>query len=96
MIYKCNSVEYREARHRTRKAYRKLIDLRNQLFLNQITINEFIVNVERVIFNDIPTNDSIYLNDGIKNGCYVTILKLLTSSSESDINRLKVDLLTVY
>lgn len=96
MIYKLNNVEYRPQDHRTRQAYHKLIDLRNRLVFNQINFNKFIIEVERTIFNDIPTSDLVYLNDGLKNGCYVTILKLLTSGSDNDINRLKVDLLTVY
>lgn len=96
MIYKCLSVEYKPNNSRTRKAYHKLIDLRNQLIFNQINFNKFIVEVEKVIFNNIPTNDLIYLNDGIKNGCYVTILKLLTAGNDDSINRLKTDLLTVY
>lgn len=96
MIYNCNNAEFKGHKTRTRKAYRHLIDLRNQLQFKQISFNKFIVEVERIIFNKIPSNDLVYLNDGIKNGCYVTILKLLTSSNDNDINRLKVDLLTVY
>ena len=95
MIYKLYNPEYRDATHRTRKAYRHLIILRNKLNLKQINFNKFIVEVEKVIFNEIPTNDLIYLNDGMKNGAYITILKLLTGKDE-DINRLKVDLLTLY
>ena len=96
MIYNCNNVEYKDNSTRTRKAYHKLIGLRNQLNLNQISFNKFIVEVEKVIFNDIPTNDLIYLNDGLKNGCYVTILKCLTAGTDEAINRFKTDLLTVY
>ena len=92
-----NQYEYREPTHRTRKAYRKLIDLRNKYYLNQINDLKFIIEVERVIFNDIPTNDLIYLNDGLKNGSYLTIIKeLLNSLHGGSLYRLKTDLLTVY
>lgn len=93
-----NALEIVEPDHRTRKAYRQLIDLRNQFIFNQIDLITFIESVERVIFNKIPIKDLVYLNDGLKNGAYLTILKLLVKS-ESDWKaaaRFKVDLLTVY
>ena len=88
-----NKYEYYEPDHRTRKAYRKLIDLRNQLIFNQIGLIEFIGYVERVIFNDIPIKDLKYFNND-----YFTILKELINSIESDAAayRLKTDLLTAY
>lgn len=92
-----NSCEFVGPEHRTRKAYRKMIDLRNRYLYNQITDFEFIKAVEIVIFNDIPSDDLIYLNDGIKNGCYLTIIKeLLNSLHGGSLYRLKTDLLTVY
>lgn len=92
-----NSCEFVGPEHRTRKAYRKLIDLRNQYLYNNISDLEFIKGVETVIFNDIPSNDLIYLNDGIKNGAYLTIIKeLLSSTKGGSLYRLKTDLLTVY
>lgn len=92
-----NPYEYYGPEHRTRRAYRRLVDLRNQYLYNQITDLEFIQAVEKVIFNQIPTDDLAYLNDGMKNGCYVTIIKeLLSSTKGGSLYRLKTDLLTVY
>lgn len=92
-----NDVEYLNHNSKTRKAYRALIDLRNKYYWNQLKDVEFINAVEIVIFNDIPTNDLIYLNDGIKNGCYLTIIKeLLKSCNGGSLYRLKTDLLTIY
>lgn len=92
-----NSVEYYPPDHKTRKAYRRLIDLRNQYIYNKITDIEFITAVEKVIFNDISIRDLQYLNDGLKNGSYLTIIKeLLKSTRGSSLYRLKSDLLTVY
>ena len=95
---KLNKYEYYAPEHRTRKAYRKLISLRNAYYFKQITDLEFITGVEICIFNDIPTNDLKYLNDGLKNGAYLTIIKELLRSTKpgGSISRLKTDLLTVY
>ena len=89
-----NKYEYYGPKHRTRKAYRKLIDLRNKHYLNQLFTYEYIEQVERIIFNEIPTKDLKYF--GARP--YFTILKELENSVHSDAAayRLKTDLLTVY
>ena len=92
-----NGPEFYPQDHRTRKAYHKLISLRNQLYFNQIDFLTFVIEVEKIIFNDLPTNDLKYLNDGLTNGCYLTIIKeLLKSCKGGSLYRLKSDLLTVY
>lgn len=89
-----NKYEYRDHDHRTRKAYRHLIDIRNKLIFNQISIIEALDQVERIVFNEIPVNDLIYFK---KEPTY-KIFKLLISSEYSDAAgyQLKTDLLTVY
>lgn len=91
-----NSLEYREPTHRTRKAYRDLINVRNQYFLNQIDLKTFIDETASIIFNQVPQSDLIYFKS--IEGSYFTILELLVNSIESKAAayRLKTDLLTVY
>lgn len=90
-----NPYEYYGPEHRTRRAYRRLIDLRNKHALNQLTTAEYIGEVERVLFNDVPSIDLKYFG---KYNPYMTILKELENSrvSEAAAYRLKTDLLTVY
>jgi len=89
-----NKYEYYGPEHRTRKAYRKLIDLRNRFYFNLIKPVEFIEGVEIIIYNDVPSKDLKYF--GARP--YYEILLLLAKSSYDDdaTYRLKTDLLTVY
>ena len=88
-----NKYEYYAPDHRTRKAYRMLIDERNKLIWNQLYFYEYIERVEQIIFNYIPVKDLKYFNNN-----YYLILKLLTASIEAPgaLYHLKTDLLTVY
>ena len=91
-----NKYEYYQADHRTRRAYRRLIDLRNLLIFNRLTFYEFLEEATRTIYNDIPTNDLKYFK--AVEGEYLKIILLLVSSEHSDAAayQLKTDLLTVY
>lgn len=91
-----NEIEYKKYNSRTRKAYRHLIAVRNQYFLNQIDLKTFLDKTATIIFSDIPKNDLIYFKS--LEGVYFIIFELLVLSVE-DKNaayRLKTDLLTVY
>ena len=89
-----NKYEYYEPEHRTRRAYRALIDLRNKHLFKQLTTAEYIGLVEIVLFNNVPTKDLKYFGSNP----YYTVLKELENSIYSDAAayRLKTDLLTVY
>lgn len=91
-----NIYEYYPQDHRTRKAYHKLISLRNQFIFNQIGILNFIYEVERILYNEVPTNDLRYFKG--PEGSYLLIIKLLIRSytDKNALYRLKTDLLTVY
>lgn len=91
-----NDIEYKKPTSRTRKAYRQLIDTRNQYIFNQIDLKKFLDQTATIIFNQVPVNDLIYFKS--IEGAYFTIFELLVNSetSKEAAYRLKTDLLTVY
>ena len=91
-----NKYEYYPQDHRTRKAYRKLIETRNQLILKNINFNQFLDTCIKIIYNDIPTKDLKYFKS--VEGEYLLIIRLLVNSESSDAAayQLKTDLLTAY
>lgn len=91
-----NSIEFYEPEHRTRKAYRHLINIRNQYLFNQINLTEFLDKTATIIFNEIAIKDLKYFKS--VEGVYFTIFELLVQSIEkpTSLYRLKTDLLTIY
>lgn len=77
------------------KAYRKLIDLRNKVLLNQISTLEFIKIAETVLFN-YASISAVNLAGSARSHGYTRILIRLLSDElgqTESIKNLKVDLL---
>lgn len=77
------------------KAYRKLINLRNKLLLNQINTIEFIEAAQTVLFNGASIN-AVNLAGSARSHGYTRILIRLLSDELGEtesLKNLKVDLL---
>ena len=78
-----------------KKGYRKLIDLRNKFLLNQVNFNQFLKELEIILYNYLSIN-AVEMAGGAGHYCYTTIGRRLLSdeigASESILN-LKIDLL---
>lgn len=85
-------------RNQKAHAWRKLVDLRNEILLNQIDTLEFIKRLELILYNDVPQS-SIKMagNSGAAN--YTTIAQRLLKDElgkTNSLENLKIDITYHY